>query len=349
MKKVVLLLEKAGLTLQTFKTALAAALAWIAATQLFAFEHPYFAPLSAILTVQVTVVDSWEKAAQRIIALIGGIIVSMLIGQWFSIGVLSIFLAILLGMALAKIFRLKDQIVSQVAVSSFLLLAFGDTQGYLLDRAVETVLGSAIAIAVNASIVPQKIIPAIHTHILALSNASSRALTNLVLLLESEDNQASVREDIQVLKDQTEKTIQALRTAEKALVYTPFLAGVKTRLAQLAGPIARLEHITVQIRGIRRGLLDLHNEMQWRPEPAATESLKAAMRATATCISRFGEAIVTQSDEAREQLVNSVDDASLIQLQCLAETQQITSLAVLRDIGSILTDLKRILKEVELP
>ncbi|GAB3818500.1 hypothetical protein GCM10028895_15840 [Pontibacter rugosus] len=91
-----------GLTLQIVKTALAAAVSWIVATTILGSEFPYFAPLASILTVQVTVADSVEKATQRIIGIVGGVAVSLLIGHWLSISSLSIFLVILIGMAISK-------------------------------------------------------------------------------------------------------------------------------------------------------------------------------------------------------------------------------------------------------
>lgn len=348
MKQILSVLDKLGLSLQTFKTALAAALAWIVATSLFAAQYPYFAPLSAILTVQVTVADSWEKAAQRIIGLIGGVCVSLFISHWFPMGTISIFLVILVGMALAKVFRMNSQIISQVAVSSFIVLAFGGTQGYVINRIFETFVGSAIAIAINALIVPQKITPTIQANILRLSVLSAQALNSLIPLLENEENNQQAREAIQALVAKTEETIQTARSAEKALKYTPFLSGVKKRLTALMQNIRYLEHVTVQIRGLRRGIFDLYTEIHWHPDSTATESLKSAIAATATCITRYGEAVVLSSEASKDALVQAIEDAKLIQLRCLAETQNITSLPVLRDMGSILTDLKRILKEVEL-
>lgn len=348
MKKTLALLDKLGLSLQTFKTALAAALSWITAIGVSESEHPYFAPLAAILTVQVTVADSWEKATQRIIGLIGGVIVSMLISHWFAVGMVSIFLVILLGMALAKVLRMNTQVISQVAVSSFLVLAFGGTQGYILHRIVETLIGSAVAIAVNALIVPQKTIPVIQNHILKLSELSANALSSLADLLDSEARNQHVKTEVKALIEQTEATMLAFRNAQRALRYTPLLTGVKERLNHLAPHIHNLEHVTVQIRGIRRGIFDLYTEMHWVPDSTVTKSLKAAISATAACISQFGKTVVTNADADRDALSGCVENAKLIQLQCLAETQLITSLPLLRDIGSILTDLKRILKEVEL-
>ena len=124
MNKVKALFSKLGLSLQIFKTAVAASIAWVIAIHIFHAEYPYFAPLAAILTVQVTVADSVQKAAQRIIGVIGGVLVSLLISHWFTISALSIFLVIIIGMAIASALRMNAQIISQVAESSFSITVF---------------------------------------------------------------------------------------------------------------------------------------------------------------------------------------------------------------------------------
>ena len=150
------LLNKLGLTLQIVKTAFAAAASWLVATSLLHSEYPYFAAVAAIITVQVTVADSVDKATQRIIGIIGGVLLSMLLGHWFQIGAISIFFIILIGMGIAKALRMNQQIISQVAISSLLVLAFGQTkEGYGYERIIETILGSAIAVLINALIVPR--------------------------------------------------------------------------------------------------------------------------------------------------------------------------------------------------
>ncbi|SDP10352.1 Aromatic acid exporter family member 1, partial [Paenibacillus sp. yr247] len=96
-----------GMILQTVKTTLAAALSWEVATQFTSNNYPYFAPLAAVLTVQITVADSLEKAMQRTVGIILGVAVSLLVGHWFGIETLSIFLVILLGMMISNALRLS--------------------------------------------------------------------------------------------------------------------------------------------------------------------------------------------------------------------------------------------------
>ncbi|PIQ19678.1 MAG: FUSC family protein, partial [Cytophagales bacterium CG18_big_fil_WC_8_21_14_2_50_42_9] len=188
MNRIIAILDQIGLTLQIVKTAFAAALSWVVATSLLHSEYPYFAAVAAILTVQVTVADSVDKATQRIIGIMGGVLLSMLLGHWFRISAVSIFFIILIGMALAKALRMNPQIISQVAISSLLVLAFGQArEGYGYERIIETILGSAIAVVINALIVPRNAIPDVEKSILSYSSLAATTLKSLTALLDDNE------------------------------------------------------------------------------------------------------------------------------------------------------------------
>ncbi|WP_242919181.1 FUSC family protein [Pontibacter liquoris] len=348
MYKSIQFLARFGLTLQILKTALAAAVAWFVATSLLHAEYPYFAAIAAILTVQVTVADSVDKASQRIIGIIGGVLVSMVLGRWFEIGALSIFLVILIGMGFAKALRLNPQIISQVAVSSLLVLAFGNTRhGYGYERIIETMIGSGIAVLINALIVPQNAIPDVERSIRTFSNLAQTTLIQLTSLLDTSGKRRKTgRSEVDALIREAENCHQTLKLAEQSLKYNPFLTPKRTRLKRLALRIKMLEQITTQIRGIRRGLADLQ-ETDINHNQAILLQLKGAMEATANCIGAFGEAILDHSEPRLRTLRTCILEARSQQTDCLLNLRNTTSLEILRDLGSILTDLSRIVTETE--
>ena len=349
MNSIIETLARFGLTLQIFKTALSAALSWFVATNLLQAEYPFFAALAAILTVQVTVADSVEKATQRFIGIVGGVLLSMLIGYWFKVGAVSIFFVILLGMGISKALRMNPQIISQVAVSSFLVLAFGQTEeGYAFARIIETILGSAIAILINALIIPQNAIPDVEKGIITFSRTSAVTLKSLTGLLDDNGkNRKTGRSEVDSLIKQRDQCQQTLALAEQSLKYNLFLTHKRTRLSRLTVSISKLEHIVVQIRGIRRGLADLQLNEVFQLEYQNMQQLKKAMEATADCIAAFGETMVKPCDKNLFLLKRSIQSARLEQSLCLLDFKRISSLETLRDVGSILTDLNRIVAETE--
>lgn len=349
MSKIVEILNRLGLTLQIVKTAFAAAASWLVAASLLQSDYPYFAAVAAIITVQVTVADSVDKATQRIIGIIGGVLLSMLLGQWFEIGAISIFFIILIGMSIAKAFRMNPQIISQVAISSLLVLAFGQTrEGYGYERIIETILGSTIAVIINALIIPRNAVPDVERSLLTYSNLSAATLISLTSLLdEIETNTKTGRTEVDALLKEEATCIKALNLAEQSLKYNPLLTHQRTRLSQLTESIHQLKSITIQIRGIRRSLADLKAHQHFKLEQAYLESLQLAMEATAKCIEAYGQVAINASEKNLNSLEAAIHKALLEQDNCLNYLNQITSLATLRDMGSILTDLGRIVAETQ--
>ncbi|RNI28220.1 hypothetical protein EFA69_19330 [Rufibacter immobilis] len=348
MERITTLLNKLGLTLQIAKTAFAAALAWFVATSLLHSEYPYFAAVAAIITVQVTVADSVDKATQRIVGIIGGVLVSMLLGHWFQIGAVSIFFIILIGMGISKALRMNPQIISQVAISSLLVLAFGQTrEGYAFERIIETVLGSTIAVVINALIVPQNAVPDVERSILTYSALSAVTLTKLAKFLDDlGPNRKTGRSEVDALIKEAQECRKVLSLAEQSLKYNLLLTSKRIRLGQLSNSIFQLESVTIQIRGIRRSLADIQMQ-ESLPEITYRQQLKRAMEATANCIAAYGEASVNASAEKVARLTEALAQAREEQTKCLQNLHSISSLPTLRDIGSILTDLGRIVSETQ--
>jgi uncharacterized membrane protein YgaE (UPF0421/DUF939 family) len=343
------ILNKFGLTLQIVKTAFAAAASWLVATSLLHSEYPYFAAVAAIITVQVTVADSVDKATQRIIGIIGGVLLSMLLGHWFKIGAISIFFIILIGMSIAKALRMNPQIISQVAISSLLVLAFGQSrEGYGYERIIETILGSAIAVLINALIIPQNAVPEVERSIITYANLAAATLVSLTALLDQRrENRKTGRSEVDALIREAEKCQKALDLAEQSLKYNPLLTHQRSRLSQLAETIHQLESITIQIRGIRRSLADLQINQPFPLEQTYAAQLKLAIEATAKCIAAYGQTAINATEEIQNSLKEAVDQALAAQAHCLDNLYTITSLAMLRDMGSILTDLGRIVSETQ--
>jgi len=198
---------------------MAASISWFVAANLLYAEYPYFAAIAAILTVQVTVADSVDKATQRIIGIIGGVLMSMLIGHWFKVNAISIFIVILLGMGVAKALRMNPQIISQVAISSLLVLAFGQfKEGYALERIIETIIGSGIAVIINAVIVPQNAIPDVENCIKNLGNTAANSLVSLTALLDyTSTRRKTGRTEVNALKREYLKCLDTLKLAEQCL------------------------------------------------------------------------------------------------------------------------------------
>lgn len=121
----------------------------------------------------------------------------------------------------------------------------------------------------------------------------------------------------------------------------------RERLNQLANSIRQLESITIQVRGIRRSLADLHLNQHLGLEQAYLRQLKRAMGATANCVAAYRLLSVHTTEENLGRLEEAIHQALVEQERCLDILHHVGPPATLRGIGRTLTELGRIVSETE--
>lgn len=345
MKSRLLLLTRIGFTLQVIKTALAAAIAWWLASLISKNPYPYFAPLAAILTLQMTVADSLVKAMQRIIGVIGGVAVSMLAIHWLGLNAFSIGMVVLLGMSLSTALRLNPQIVSQIAVSSLLVLAFGRTPGYALDRIIETVLGSAVSVLISAILVSPDTTPAAQQEIVRINSE----LADILRSIGKSDiaNQTPSRylphlERARSIFKAIETARQSIRLAEQNLRYNLFARKKRLRLHELVESLVQLERIAVAVRVMARNLADLSQD---KSRIRIIQSTLAAIDSVANCLQLHGEQLQMVSVRNKAFEVAHMEARTRLSL-CFSLLKYEDSVVSLSHFGSLFTHLNRILDDI---
>ncbi|MDB4896009.1 MAG: hypothetical protein JWN15_2271 [Firmicutes bacterium] len=332
--------ERLGPIFQVIKTAIAAGLAWVIAQQVLHIPLPFFAPLSVILVIQATIADTVQRAVNRLIAVVAGVVVSVLILQWLHLSALTITLTLLVSMLIPTLLRINPLIIMQIGVTAVMVVVMHGTGLFAVERIVETIVGALVAIVVNALVIPPNLDPAAEKRV--------RELTDLL----GADLQAVSREP----KEQSHKEIQArgqeitgrlsaardaLRAARQSIKYNPFLGGRGVRLGHLERAMPQLEHMAVQVGGILHGLGDIGTAGH-----PAIDGLNDALWAAGECISTFGRALVDHSAESRAALEKALDEARDSQCHSLSQLKQLGPLAAVRENGAILTDLNRIMTEI---
>ncbi|MBE9914293.1 FUSC family protein [Paenibacillus donghaensis] len=133
---------------------LAAALSWEAA-KWGGSNHPYLAPLTAILCIQITVSKSIQFAWQRVIGTIAGVLVTSYIAPYIGLNGWSIGLLMLLGSIIVWRMNLDHAVTIQVAISILLVLYFQSKMpSYPYDRIRDTVIGAVVAVLIHILLFP---------------------------------------------------------------------------------------------------------------------------------------------------------------------------------------------------
>ena len=141
--------------LQVAKTAVAALVAWFVAILVFGENQPVFAAIAALIVVQPSINQSLSKALERSVGTVLGVAIAFGATLAFGANGWIVLVAVVAAILIAWTLKLTPATGSQIALSAMLVLALGSvTPQYAFNRILETILGAAVGLIINALIVP---------------------------------------------------------------------------------------------------------------------------------------------------------------------------------------------------
>jgi uncharacterized membrane protein YgaE (UPF0421/DUF939 family) len=133
------------------QTALAAGLSWFVAVHLFGHRAPSFAPVAAIVSIDMSLGQRLRRAAELIVGASAGVGVAALLISAIGTGPWQIAIIVALAMSIAVLVNGRAVINVQAGVSAILVATLyvpGDTSGF--DRLCDGLIGAAIGLAIDA-------------------------------------------------------------------------------------------------------------------------------------------------------------------------------------------------------
>jgi uncharacterized membrane protein YgaE (UPF0421/DUF939 family) len=219
-----------------WKTPLAAALSWELA-EWAGSKHPYLAPLTVILSIQVTVDKSIQFAWQRIVGTIAGVLVTATIATYVSLNGWSIGLLLLVGALIAMWLKLDHAIMVQVALSILLVMYFHSKMpSYSLDRVRDTVIGAIVAILIHIMIFPPDTINKAKKKMIHFADHLSNHFTNTARWVKegcSSSEAQTLQTKLQSLFQELHQATTELDKAEQSLRYNPLAQKRRNTLKKL--------------------------------------------------------------------------------------------------------------------
>jgi uncharacterized membrane protein YccC len=324
--------------LQVLKSAVATIAAWLIAGWLVEGQLPVFAAIAALLVVQPSVNQSLGKAVERSIGVIMGVLIatgiSLVLGQntWI------ILLAVVVAMLVAWTLKMTPGTSNQVAISALLVLALGaSSPEYALDRVLETLIGAAIGIVVNALIVPPVAIAPARSEVALLGGELAASVDRLAAALEHPRSPAQLETlmiEARLLRPMRDASDAAIESGEESLTLNPRRSAHREELVKLRELLEKLGPIVTQVIGMTRAFAD-HYDQSLHDEPT--------VRAIAEQLRRVAH------DVRLAARVAEPDPEPLT-----SETPALTSALVIASpksdhwilVGSLMEDLRRIREEL---
>jgi|GEM_PF-774552 hypothetical protein len=285
-----------GPLLHAVKTAVASGFSWFVTANLLGNQIPVFAPLAAVLTVQVTIWQSVSRGLQRVAGVMVGVLVASAFAHVAGIHAWSIAVVIFVSLLLGRAMRLGTQGSIQVPISALLVLVLGATTGgYGVDRVVDTAIGAACGILVNLAVFPRIHLGEANARVRSLAEGLGSLVRGVAAWVDraeaatgtSPENPAptsplgdaaaapppedpdSLLVAARLLSDRVTAAARAVGNAEESWRWHP--AGRRQRQAveNLHAAIPVLEMVERQVRGIARTAAEAGTRWDLPPPAAA--------------------------------------------------------------------------------
>lgn len=167
--------------------ALAAALSWLFAHRVLGHSDPFFAPIAATISLGTMPVGRSHRIVQMVLGVLLGIAVGSLLGDLLGLSTpvlgLTVLVTLLVGRALGAGFVGDGMMFVNQAAGSAVIIAILHNGGTGAERAVDAVVGGAVALVIGVVLFPGRPLPILRAAERALLGSLAGALEGIVSLL----------------------------------------------------------------------------------------------------------------------------------------------------------------------
>jgi uncharacterized membrane protein YgaE (UPF0421/DUF939 family) len=234
------------LAVSILKTSAASGLAWELA-KLGGSKHPYLAPLSVILCLQTTILQSVRFSFHRLLGTVLGVVLTAWAADFLPLNgwTLGLLLAFVSGIAL--LVERNEAGIHQVALSVLLVFSLQKQSGhYAFDRIRDTFIGIAVGLAVHMLIFPPNLMKEAERTLPALMNRLAEWFMETAAWVQGGcrgDREAPLRSAAQSFQKELFQAEKEMEKALESLKLNPFARSSRSSLT------ANRNRITLMKRG----------------------------------------------------------------------------------------------------
>ncbi len=240
-------------------SAVAASLAWFVATELIGHEQPFFAPISAVITLGLTVGQRRRRAVELAIGVSVGIAIADALVAAIGTGTWQIAIVVALAMAAAALVGGGSMLASQAGASAVLVATLQPPDGgFDFDRALDALVGGGVALVVSSLLLPVHPMRLVRESTAPVLERLVEALGQIATALTTHRPEAADAALLAVARvdGAHEQLLETLEAAGEAARLSPqrrgSLSGVD-RFAVAAGELGRaIENVRALARGAVR-------------------------------------------------------------------------------------------------
>ncbi len=283
-----------GVIVQTVKVAVSAGLSWALAQWWLDSPAPIWAPITASLIALLTVRASIRDAAEKVFAVILGILVAIWLGSLIGLHAWSISVIVGVGFLAGKVLRLGPGAAAQIPINGLFVLALGSAG--IEQRFLDTLIGAGVAVVVNFVIIPAIHVAAATRSVAELADGVVDSMSALAAGIARPWPSRAALEwllDARALGRLSAAAESEVRTADQSLSLHPTRASWAAAMVRLRQANETLQVVELQNRTITRTVRDLSVKIDERDGRQAPMPMAGAMLlATADAIEAFAHTVL---------------------------------------------------------
>ena len=314
---------------------IAAGGAWIVATELLGHEQPFFAPVSAIITLGLTVSERGRRAVEIAIGVALGIAVGDLLVLAIGVGAAQLALVVMLATSLAILLGSGQMLAGQAAVSAALVATLQPpTDGVTFARFLDALVGGSIALIVNGLVLPANPVSMMRRAARPLVDELAATLDDIAEAILARDRRLAERA-LGRAREIDELSARFIETVDVGRETTRFAPSRRRLRGRVEGYADAAEHVDLAVRNVRvlaRGTIRaVRLDENVPPETAeAVRDLAAAVRAFGAVLERRDGV-----ERVREHALSAAATATRV----LEDTGNLSVSVIIGQVRSTATDL----------
>ena len=313
----------------------AAAAAWVVATDVWGHEGAFFAPVAAIITLGLTISQRGRRAVEVAIGVAVGIAVGDMLVLWIGVGAAQLALVVMLATGLAIFLGSGHMLATQAAVSAALVATIQPpTDGVTFTRFIDSLTGAVIALIVNALILPADPLSLVRRSARPLLDELAATLDDIAEAILERDRGLAEGALVRArgIDDLSDSFVEAVVASREMTRFASPRRRLRGRVEGYADVATQVDLAVRNVRVLARGTIrGVRLDENVPPEIAdAVRELAAAVRALADALDKGGS-----MEPVREHALRAAATATLV----LEGTGNLSVSVIVGQVRSTATDL----------
>lgn len=295
---------------QVVKTVAAAMIAWWIVADLLHLPQSFLAPWSALLVVHATVYRTFSQGAVQVGGAVLGVILAWAVGNTLGLDLWSVGAMLVVGMLVGSLPWFEGQTTAVAATGLIVLTTgFANNDSMLVTRLLDTAIGIAVGLVVNAVVWPPLRRRTAVVAMDALDDEIGEMLVDMAEELKKGVSEECIEEWVDRTRDldaQVDHAWALVRQASESARLNPRRGADELKdPQQWIGLVRRADQAVSEIRSMARTHSHaLADNQEWQPD--FRDALVTVMHAGGSAIKEADRAKVDHCLESLEDLVDMV-------------------------------------------